>query len=500
MLLAVLAGAVLRTRQYLFDRSLWLDEGTVTQNLLHRGYLDLLRPLGGEQGAPVGWLWAERTCVHLFGSGELSLRAVSFAGSLAALGAFVPVAGRLLRPAAAAAATWLLALSPSVIYYAAEVKQYETDVLAAVVLLGLLLAAADRPPDLRRGAAGGAAAAAACWFSHPAVLVSAAGLAGLAGLAAIRRVPRARLAGLAVAAGVLGASVLAEYLVSLRQLSGDAVLHAYWKAGFAPGAPAALAGWLLHQPVAVLADPVHLAHPALALALVAGGAAALVARRGPAGGLVLAAPAAGLAAALAGRYPLDGRLALYLVPAALLALCGLLLLRGAPAPGAWLLVALVALPGAGQGARVLAHPVDRTDARAAFRYVARHRAPGDVLLTERGWAEPTYDYYGPRYHLARAGTFTLVAEPGCPSVEQLGRPGWRRVWVVLAHHPGSEPADRTAVYLSRFAAAGTQVAGFRAYGDAGAYLFDLGRPPAAPPAPRAGWLAPGCLSVDLHPG
>ena len=57
------AGSAVRIEQFMWRRSLWLDEALVTANIVHRGFGGLLRPLSGQQGAPVGWLWAERAAV-----------------------------------------------------------------------------------------------------------------------------------------------------------------------------------------------------------------------------------------------------------------------------------------------------------------------------------------------------------------------------------------------------------------------------------------------------
>ena len=121
--LAVLAGAALRIREYVFDRSLWLDELSVVDNLLHRSFHGLTEPLGGQQAAPVGWLWAEKAVGDLVGANEYGYRVFPLLGSLVALVLFVLVGRRLVGARAAAVATVLFALSPQLIFYGSEVKQ-----------------------------------------------------------------------------------------------------------------------------------------------------------------------------------------------------------------------------------------------------------------------------------------------------------------------------------------------------------------------------------------
>src|ERR1700712_4525117 len=70
-LLSVLFGVVLRTREWLHDKSLWLDEISISENLMRRGFGELTRPLAGNQSAPIPWLWAERAAINTFGVHEL---------------------------------------------------------------------------------------------------------------------------------------------------------------------------------------------------------------------------------------------------------------------------------------------------------------------------------------------------------------------------------------------------------------------------------------------
>ena len=69
---------------------------------------------------------------------------------------------------------------------------------------------------------------------------------------------------------------------------------------------------------------------------------------------------------------------------------------------------------------------------------------------------------------------------------------YQRFWVVLAHHPADEPADRTAIYLSHFNQIGTPRLSFHSTGDAGAYLFVTGSYETTGPI-RAPWAAHSCL-------
>ena len=92
---ALVVGVVLRTREWLFDKSLWLDELMVTYSITHRDFAGLTRPLSMDKAAPVGWLWVEHASIHLFGLSDLALRFPGWLASLVALGVF-PVVARWL--------------------------------------------------------------------------------------------------------------------------------------------------------------------------------------------------------------------------------------------------------------------------------------------------------------------------------------------------------------------------------------------------------------------
>lgn len=103
-------------------------------NVLHRGYGGLTRPLGLIQGAPIGFLWLEKTSVLIFGSNEYALRLVPLLAGLASMILFDPLAQRVLGGWARCVPVAIFAISPTLVYYASEAKQYGVDVFAFVAL------------------------------------------------------------------------------------------------------------------------------------------------------------------------------------------------------------------------------------------------------------------------------------------------------------------------------------------------------------------------------
>src|SRR5438132_550706 len=140
VLVALLAlGTGLRLVALVADRCLWIDEAMLALNLVQRSPRQLLDPLDYNQGAPFGFLLAMKGSISLFGASEWALRLVPFLGSVAGLVGFAFITRRLLPAGAALLAVGLFAVSPHLISYAGEAKQYATD---AAVTIGLLACAA----------------------------------------------------------------------------------------------------------------------------------------------------------------------------------------------------------------------------------------------------------------------------------------------------------------------------------------------------------------------
>ena len=71
---SMLWGVIVRIIQYSFNRSLWLDEAALASSIVTRSYGGLLGGLDYNQIAPIGFLFAEKFFILLFGNNEFALR------------------------------------------------------------------------------------------------------------------------------------------------------------------------------------------------------------------------------------------------------------------------------------------------------------------------------------------------------------------------------------------------------------------------------------------
>jgi hypothetical protein len=220
----------------------------------------------------------------------------------------------------------------------------------------------------------------------------------------------------------------------------------------------------------------------------------------------------GPALALTQHYPLYQRLAVYLVPSAVLLVsagavgaAGLvqgMLGRSSAARAATVVVGAVAATmivvasssGVWNGLRKFAHPDEITAAREAVAYIGAHQQPGDLVLIEHPWAAAQMTYYGPGYGVHASGTFT----PGhCRGDQVTAIAGLPRVWLYMGHLGSTEPPDRSAVFLSHFEQYGSLLESYHGAGDSAAYLLDFSHKPTNPEQPRPLWEGNTCVSVSL---
>jgi hypothetical protein len=235
----ILLGGGLRVAALLSDRCLWIDEAMLALNLVGRSPGQLLGPLDYNQGAPLGFLLAAKLAILCFGESEWALRLVPLAASLAGLAGFAWLARRILPPGAAVLALALFALSPHLITYAGECKQYASD---AAVAAGLLAASVGLLGGKggRRWAVLALAGAVAVWCSHPAAFVLGGIGGSLLSHAAVAR-DRGRLVSAALTVGCWLVSFGACYAVCLKQLGGNKYLTGYWADHFLPASADAVA-------------------------------------------------------------------------------------------------------------------------------------------------------------------------------------------------------------------------------------------------------------------
>jgi hypothetical protein len=448
---AIGLGVVLRVGLWIIDRPIWLDEAMLALGIIHRPLgAVLLSPLPYGQITPPGFLLAQWTIVSVLGTSGRALRLAPLVASLISLPLFARLARRVLvDDRLVAAAVWLFALNRALVSYSAEAKPYAWDVTVAIALM----LAIDQPP-----AVAGALGAVLVWCSYPAVIV-------LAGLAVVRR----RISVIITwAVSAAPAIWVAEHRLSA---SDGEYLRRFWSDGFPRSWP-----WLFTQPARVL-DSLMRAPPGVVwlIAILVG--VWLMRRR-----IVMMPVVAAVGAAVAGFYPLSSRLALYLLPSALLALAQC---------NTWVVAALVVTQGA-----LTVFPENHEDMRAVATAMAKWRRPGDAVYVYYG-ALPTFEYYADTTGITRGGCHRTNWPAYVQELSALKGRG--RVWLVVAHEFEGNGVREDSLLVRYLNATGRAYLTIPAR-SAFAMLYDLSDAPnavdvAAPPSIHARQPGLSCRTI-----
>jgi len=326
------------------------------------------------------------------------------------------------------------------VYYTSESKQYIVD---AAVAIGLLLLAM---PVFRGGSTGknflilGLAGIFAQWFSHPALFI----LAGI-GVAAVIQFLQAREYSNVRAALLMGllwlANLAALYFISLRDLSRNAYLTAYWTEGFIPLPPWSSLNWLTE--LITYQFDIRLIPLLVSILILAGWFMLLQEQRSLALALAFSTLFAFTASAMR-FYPVNGRLSLFLIPPGILLLgktVGFLRQvffqnKLASMGGTIVLGGNVLISPLLTSAQNFLAPKYYEHIRPTMQVLADSWKDGDALFVT-AWAEPAFKFYAPFYGLEGIAITSTKIED-YPDGEKLTSRldpllGKKRVWVLFSH-------------------------------------------------------------------
>jgi hypothetical protein len=432
---------------------MWFDEFSIARNVGERSFVQLLsQPLNYQQTAPLGFLAAVDISRHLFGASDMSLRLFPFLCGIAALFVFRRLAERALVGVAIPIAVGLFALSPPLIRYSAELKQYGGDVLVTSLLTLVALELCLREPTLRRCLLAGAVGVVTVFFSQAAVLTAlgaALVLRWLFNRTDTTRAPVLVTVPIWACAAIAGLLVARHYMTSQTM----AFMHEFWRLrqGFLPLPPHAAATmlWtrdrLLQFFDAMSGYPIPVLYSVLALA----GFVALWRRRDVS--LLLAGPlVVTFAAAVAQQYPFRMRVVLFLLPTLLLtaaASVGWVIDRVTTTnPAAGIALGIAALLPPAIAIVVAPPPYTVEPFKPILAYVQAHRQPGDRIYVYAN-AYMAITRYGPHYGLPIGSYVTGTCDdslftPFYADVDQFR--GAPRVWIIGSSVPDFRPA-RTAI-------------------------------------------------------
>ena len=482
----IIIGIILRLRQYIANRSLWLDEASLALNIVGRSFTGLTQPLDFEQGAPLGFLFIEKAVLLVLGNQDYILRLFPLISGLFAI-YFMYLISKEYIGMPGLLALSIFVISWTLIYYSSELKQYSSDVLMSAGLLYLAFPVIQKEAGRREILLLGVGGVISLWISHPAIFV----IASIGLVLAIEYLHRKTFFKLAWILG-MGAVWIIDfgvvYLVSLRYLMGNSYLQKFWQPFFMPLPPWRHVNWFGSAYLGLLGivdkiGSVPSWHFALisSILLILGMGWYFVRNRAIAFMLVLPFVFVLLASALQ-KYPFGERLGLFMLPFLFLLMAKgleqiyLLLARWNKMASlvACTFFALVLLwPLASTSFHFFLKPYLREDVRSALTYLSQNDQAGDVIYVY-SQSRVQFEYYAPSFNLEGDKVVFGAARVGKVDVSDLNQlRGNRRVWLVFSSYcskcAASSDVSLYAQYLRKI---GKQI-DYARFTNASLFLYDL---------------------------
>jgi hypothetical protein len=540
----VVAGLGAQVRVWASDRGFWGDEVYIADSLSGLGWGGMFGVLRHNQVAPPGWMVAEKLLYRTLGGDEHVLRLPALIGAGVVLVLTGVLTYRMVGRWAALLAMALVATSPKILEYSGELKQYAVEAGAAVVVLLVTwmgVRSSGPWPERRRAVLISAAVLLGCAaVSYTAIIVLVGATAG----AALWLISRRRWADMWIVVGTAMPGTLLVTALILRRLTSPLMSgqDSFFPNGLPPqgAGPVQLVQWLPTLWRGFVATPLFWQYPFAVLLLVVGGLVALVVRgRGVWAAMLGATFAVAVVVAAVRAFPVEDRVALYLVaPIVMLiaaALDGAARLAGrsvvrlrasrtsrAGAVGVAVAAGLVlavgvcvagasAAPAVRDGLQQARTPQYRDPFRDAMRDVAGRLRPGDVVLVY-DFTEVQAIWYWRPLGVPIAGEASMTTTEQChPSSLTTVLAGAHRVWYLKGAHLTFHPDDYQQRVAAVLQASGTFIGardfvGYSSYPatvtseETGWELFDLDAGPDPHPQRPSSSTAFACLDIERLPG
>jgi hypothetical protein len=482
--LIITAGLVLRLIYYFYNRPLWGDEAAIAVNIIEKDFLALAKPpLLYDQQAPLLFLYALKLCtVFSKNFSEQSLRFFPLVCGLLANILFWPLAKKILPKLWALIAVICFSFGSFLIYYSAEVKQYQTEVLANI-LAYLLYFEFNNKQALAKRILWGLSGGLLLWLSHS-VLFTLATLACISLYTELSQRKWSELKMQLIVCTFWFISFIINYTFIISHGAHIEWLTEFWrnKQAFIPFPPRNLSDilWFPLSFMSIISMPLGMKWEflsfgfklnAIPLLFFCIGSIILFIQNKELFLILLMPLILLLIASSVGKYPFSGRLVLFYTPVIILVIVnGIRFLFGGTvkytAGGAFLLPLLILIPIVYNSLKLLIHPVreQRSYLREALLYVAANKQPGDIIYLD-GSLVKVYRYYRNIYNISSwkvvtgSPAFITVDEnTSLYSLVNHNKISWlnreQKVWVISKEYsiidkksidPGSNSSDQSDI-------------------------------------------------------
>jgi hypothetical protein len=485
-----LIGFVLRLYFYGINRSLWLDEAMLALNLVNRSFLDLLKPLDYNQGAPVGYLILQKAVVSLLGSRDYTLRLIPLLAGLASIPLMYSVSKQYSRGLAPFISLGLFAMSAKLVYYSSELKQYSTDIMVTLLLLSITPKCLEDKVNPRVFVALGIMGILAIWISHPALFIFV-GIVLTLGITFAKQRNLYRLLWLIGIGGVWTTNLILVYVISLRALASNNKLLNYWSGHFAPLPPWSNLVWYYNALVDMLINFAALPVNPITIGLLIIGIFSYALRRWQLMSMLITPCLLTLIASAFRKYPFNGRLLLFVSPLVLLVVAEgverirMVLMRvNRPLSlivSISLCIYICYTPIIGAYTNIQVPPMVE-HIKPVMSYISKNHQRNDVIYIYY-CARPAFEFYAPLYEFDGIDYVFGVSsqnDPGKYLQNMNALKGNQRIWFLFSHNCSWCRVNEERFFLEHLNEIGLKKDEFIGSG-ASVYLYDLAPPPYSDP-------------------
>ncbi len=397
--LIIALGIILRLDQYLFNRSLWLDESFVVINIINRSWLELLQAPLEYTGyiTPPGFLLMAKLSITIFGNSDLILRLFPFISGILALILYYPMAKRYVSERAVPFALLLFAISSQLIIYSSDFKQYSSDVLIAIILYLLVDYIRRHNLNFSRLLLLTIVGIIAVWFSHPSVFILATiGIYLAFPYLLDKQWKQVAKLMLVYMLWLANFAILFLFLVNVETVN-DKWLHEFWviNGGFMPS-PFSMEGiqWLYTKLALTLNNLASLGAIQVAAVMMIIGFITLLLNKKPTWFLFVMPIVIALFLSFFQQYVFSERLLLFILPVLYLILAEGIANIGTVVAQILIVLSLILFP-VYQNFIIKDHHVIE-EIKPVLETVQRHRLNTDKVYIYY-WAEPAFRYYASHY-------------------------------------------------------------------------------------------------------
>ncbi len=479
MWIIITLGVLLRIIQYGYNCSLSIDEASLALNIIDRTYAEIFNPLDYNQGSPIGFLIILKWLTLTFNSGELILRLLSLVCGILSIFLFKILAEKILAGKCVPVALGLFAISNTLIFYSAQVKQYTVDVMIAIILCLMANRLRANKDSLVFIIVFGMVGAVATWFSHPSVFVLGGIGIRLAYFKIIKKNEH-REYKLIVCYVLWLLGFISVYVVSLKNLGNHSFLLHYWSDSFMPIPPTSVEDvkWYITYFFKLFKKTLGFSLKGVCgLTFMLGCYSMFRRRRHQLCDLTLPILLVLFASALQ-QYPFYGRLLLFITPM-------LILLIAEGVNYIWdsttdkpvivcVIVTLLFLHPVFYAGKYLVKPRYEEEIKPVMKYIQNHRNSNDAIYLYYR-SEIAFTYYADRYGMNKQDCIVGVASKydwnGYKrDLEKLR--GHTRVWLLFSHIYNWEDIDDERLFIYYLDNMGKKLDSVKHHG-ASAYLYDL---------------------------